>query len=68
MTLIEITQGLDVAVKTVYEKRDKLEAIKKQVAAAEEDYAKAMASVKDLHAQYSSYMGNILTNFGQLHK
>jgi hypothetical protein len=68
MTLTEISTGLEKAVQDVYTKKAKLDEVKKLIAGAEEEYGKAMTAVKDLHTQYSSFMSNVLTNFGQIHK
>lgn len=67
-TLSNITKGLEVAVAAVDGKRKAAEDAAKVAADAQVAYQGALDLVKTLHAQYSDFMRDILTNFGQIHR
>lgn len=68
LSISELTQKLDAAVKGVDTKKVAAEKAKKDWEAAETAYNGILAEVKDLHKQYSAYMDNILTKGGQIHR
>lgn len=67
VTLSDITKGLESAVASVSGKKARLDEAKKVAAAAEADYLASLDAVRSYHAQYSDFMKNILSGFGQMH-
>lgn len=68
MTLSEITKGLETAVAAVDGKRVAKAEAEQKAAEAGAAYEATLSKVRELHAAYSEFMGNILTNFGKVHK
>jgi hypothetical protein len=66
-TLSDITKGLEQAVSSVASKKVALDEARKIAAEAEKVYLDSLAAVKSFHEQYSSFMKDVLTGFGQLH-
>lgn len=67
MTLSEITRGLEAAVAAVDVTRAAKEEAAKKAALTASDYEASLTQVRELNTQYTEFMKNILTNFGQVH-
>lgn len=66
-TLSDITKGLEAAVASVDGKKATLDQAKKVAATAEADYLASLTAVRNFHTQYTEYMKNILSGYGQMH-
>lgn len=66
-SLSDITKGLEAAVNSVAGKKEALDKAREIASAAEKVYLASLAEVRDLHQQYSDFMKNVLSNFGQMH-
>lgn len=67
-SLADITKALEQAVAAIEGRRAAAEAAKRASDAAAADYARALATARELHNAYSQHMSTVLSGHGQIHK